>query len=441
MNVSPNTSRIITLWLFLSTLTAGATGCGLGFRNRPLKADGPSRASFVIGERGGRSDGNLVILATSGRGSRAAYFTAHTMLKLEEEGILDKVDVISAVSGGALPAAYYSLSGDRDLPWNRWRVLDLMSRNYVYYWAFKNVRPLSFCLFWVTDYDRGDQIAEVFDAHIFEGRTFGDLREDRPHLIINATDGTIYEDRRKREKILQDPSFTFTREDFREHLESDINSYPVSHAVTASATFPGLMHHRTLRNYSRRTKKYAHFFDGGIHDTHGLKMTRRVIDANYYRKQDGPDGERVYKNLVVIVVAAHTQFGGTPEEDSDPRTLPYGFFVDNGIFNAFDKMLAPRRKKELRDFDKDCNGGVKYERCTFVQLDIESIKDDDLRRELEQLPYSLNLYNKGQRLIDDAVETLFDRENPFDGQYHRILELKRILGIPADHTKKPEASS
>jgi NTE family protein len=76
-------------------------------------AGAPPRASFRIdGDRGNRRV--LMMLALSGGGSRAAYMAAETMLALQQPqiGLLDEVDVISAVSGGSLAAAYYVASRD-----------------------------------------------------------------------------------------------------------------------------------------------------------------------------------------------------------------------------------------------------------------------------------------------------------------------------------------
>lgn len=51
-------------------------------------------------------------LALSGGGYRAAAYHIGTLRALNRLGILDKVDVISAVSGGSITAAYYALHKD-----------------------------------------------------------------------------------------------------------------------------------------------------------------------------------------------------------------------------------------------------------------------------------------------------------------------------------------
>ncbi|MBX3627724.1 MAG: patatin-like phospholipase family protein [Rhizobacter sp.] len=84
----------------------------------PASAAAPSRASFAIdGARGNPKV--LMFLALSGGGSRAAYLSAATMLRLQtlypELDLLDEVDVLSSVSGGSITAALYAASRDVSL--------------------------------------------------------------------------------------------------------------------------------------------------------------------------------------------------------------------------------------------------------------------------------------------------------------------------------------
>src|SRR5258706_8198672 len=92
-----------------------------------------------------------------------------------------------------------------------------------------------------TAYDRSDLLAEVFEKNLFtrNGRpmTFGDLRADRPRLLINATD------------LQSGRKFVFCDQSFDE-LNSDLSKYPIAWACAASAAVPMLLHQVTLRDYS-----------------------------------------------------------------------------------------------------------------------------------------------------------------------------------------------
>lgn len=51
-------------------------------------------------------------LSLSGGGYRAAAFHLGTIRKLQQMGILERVDVISTISGGSITGAYYCLQKD-----------------------------------------------------------------------------------------------------------------------------------------------------------------------------------------------------------------------------------------------------------------------------------------------------------------------------------------
>ena len=103
-----------------AALILAGTGCKSPYSsaNHPEQASqlAPDcRASLELEQPRGEKD-VLVVLCLSGGGSRAAWFSAATMLRLErvvdEINLLHEVDVISSVSGGSLAAAYYCVSRD-----------------------------------------------------------------------------------------------------------------------------------------------------------------------------------------------------------------------------------------------------------------------------------------------------------------------------------------
>ena len=53
------------------------------------------------------NNGKKIGLALSGGGYRAAAYHVGTLRTLHKLGILEKVDVISSVSGGSITAAFY----------------------------------------------------------------------------------------------------------------------------------------------------------------------------------------------------------------------------------------------------------------------------------------------------------------------------------------------
>lgn len=122
-------NRAFDLTLALA-LALGGGGCSaFSHANEPLepedapapapRAPPPSHASVRVVEPRGKPD-VLVLLALSGGGSRAAWFSAAVMLELEQVfadahvNLLHEVDAISSVSGGSLAGAFYCVSKDPD---------------------------------------------------------------------------------------------------------------------------------------------------------------------------------------------------------------------------------------------------------------------------------------------------------------------------------------
>lgn len=96
------------------------SGCAYyAYNNRRLHPEDiyqVTRATFDISDSRGRDD-VLVLMALSGGGSRAAYFSTSVMFKLQnffkDIDLLKEVDAISSVSGGSLAAAYYCVTADK----------------------------------------------------------------------------------------------------------------------------------------------------------------------------------------------------------------------------------------------------------------------------------------------------------------------------------------
>lgn len=264
-------------------------------------------ATFKIPFKEGKD--RLVLLALSGGGSRAAYFSAKVMQQLDSRGILEQVDLISSVSGGSITAAYYCFSADekpeeaasgriwKDVKNNDLEIKKLLRKNYIVRWLGSWLLPNNVFKYWFTGYTRTDIMAQtladnLYDKRYFKKRPYFDLRfsegnNKRPRLVINATLATNGQN---------GEPFTFTFEDFKNKLYSDIKSYHVSRAVMASATFPGAFQYNVMKNYyagdadsditakkkkEKKKSRYIHLYDGGIHDNLGFDSIIRVLFGTY----------------------------------------------------------------------------------------------------------------------------------------------------------------
>ena len=246
-----------------------------------------------------RPDGCFVGLALSGGGSRSANFAAACMFQLQRLGLLQRVDYISSVSGGSLTAAYYCLYGDGPGGWNPGRVQKKLTHAFASDLIFNTFLPWHLPVLWFSNWDRSDILADSFTRNLFSrgGRTltFGDLRPDRPRLLINATD--LQSGRR----------FVFSNESFDE-INSDLSRYPISNAVAASAAVPVLMHHVTLRDYSTAFKQYRHLIDGGVVDNLGVQSLVEAYTAQVQAAADRGHPDPYPRGAVLIVLDARTEF-------------------------------------------------------------------------------------------------------------------------------------
>lgn len=371
-----------------------------------------TKASFVVEEDRGSHQKALVILSLSGGGSRAAYWSASIMLALQEvykdEGldILKEVDIISSVSGGSLPAAYYVLSRDpEDLSgkvksnrkWHPRTVKKLMTRNYRSKWLRNWFWPYNIVRFWFTAFDRTDIMAQTLTDNMFDVKTIGfdlrfkDLNPERPYIVLNATNGT---------KGSFGEQFTFTHEDFV-RINSDINRYEVGRAVMASATFPAVFNYMTLKNYKESTgkKKYVHLFDGGVHDNLGLQSVQKIIEKN----------EAKYKKIIIILADAYTKSQGVDNKQCDPRKF-FDYAVDLNFMDGVDSLLSANRDGIIKNF-KDQLKDLTHHEVLFYHIQFSDSSDRRNRKKLNSIKTDFKIEKEGVAAIETAVGNIIVKEN------------------------------
>lgn len=147
--------------------------------------DVESRWTLTLGPQE-RRDRQFIGLAVSGGGSRAAVFGAAVMLELDRLGLLRQVDAMSAVSGGAMPAALYALDGHQGT-WFRQDGIERVGYDFqdaiLRGWA----SPWHVVMSWFSDEVRPQIVIDLLDRELFHGATYGDLNPKRPKLLLNAT--------------------------------------------------------------------------------------------------------------------------------------------------------------------------------------------------------------------------------------------------------------
>ncbi|MDQ2735465.1 MAG: patatin-like phospholipase family protein [Pseudomonadota bacterium] len=321
-------------------LVALATGCSSvrPWINAPLQA-GPRIDTASIAQRDSSA---LIAVTLSGGGARAAAFGYGVLQELRDTrccwndrtgNLLDSVDLVSGVSGGSIVAAYYAAFGAAGLDgFER----DFLRQDFQHGLISQTLRPGN--LFDLTSpwFGRSQLLERRLDE-LYRGTTFGDIarRPRHPQLVVTATDMSL------------GTGFDFTADQF-ELICSDLDSLPLSFAVTASSAVPLVLSPMTLRNYRDKcpagdlparpadafgddyrarlfraqersyvdatARPYIHLVDGGLADNLGV---RRLLDRALTSGSMGGTFNEVriapgsIKRLVIITVNA--------ERDSEQR--------------------------------------------------------------------------------------------------------------------------
>src|SRR5713226_1928331 len=214
--------------------------------NPPLAKYAPEAGyRFERLEQGDNSDELFVVVTFSGGGTRAAALAYGVLEALRDTTIdwrgrsvslLEEVDVISAISGGSFPAAYYALRGKQ--------IFDEFPDRFLYRPVQSDLvklalSPSNWLKLAAPAYGRSDLAAEFYDREVFAGATYGDViaRSRRPFVILNATDMTT------------GTQFPFIQDQF-DLLCSDLAGVPLACAAASSSAFPGGLTALTFRNYA-----------------------------------------------------------------------------------------------------------------------------------------------------------------------------------------------
>ena len=391
-----------------------------------------------------RTDENALMLAFSGGGTRAAALSYGVLKELRdtpvtsEQGtirLLDEVHTISSVSGGSFTSAYYGLHGegifdDYEEVFLRKNVEGALAR--------RVLNPLR----WFGPTGRTDMAIGYYDKEIFKGATFADMqKQDGPMIVINASD------------LASGVRFSFVQEYFN-LICSDLSSFPVSRAVTASSAVPVLFHPVVVENYpecgttlpdwlkqaqtraandtqlgmlvagvekyyDRDKYRYAQFVDGGITDNLGMRAIYDVTQVagggaafNVKHQRQPP------RRLVMIAVDAST------ESDNDIYRSNKSPSLKQTV-SAMTDMQLHRYNAATVELMRNYINGWAQEMSTpdtpitpyFILLSFDDIKDPERLEYFNQIPTSFHLEDEQvDSLIEAGGELL--RNNP---EFQRLL--------------------
>lgn len=215
-------------------------------------------------------------LTLSGGGFRAAAFHLGVFRKLKAYGLLDKVDLISCVSGGSIAGAFLALN------WNKPEALDKLD----HYLATKSIAVASVISGALDPFNsRLDKLADSYDRDLFAGKMLNDLAGG-PRLYLNATN------------IASGNMFFFVAgggkpSEMGEHELGVIPApnFRIARAVAASSAFPPVFPPLRLdaNEYPPAAAcDYVTLSDGGIYDNLGINPALRTRnELDYLIVSDG----------------------------------------------------------------------------------------------------------------------------------------------------------
>ncbi len=189
-------------------------------------------------------------LALSGGGSRAVAFHYGVIEAFYELGIANKIDVVSAISGGAIIGAIFNLySRDRNKFKEKVELVLNEGLEAALYWKLLDPR-------WVLHQGvHPDALADILDKKIFRGILLNQI-PDNPTLILNAAD------------LKRGCNFKFGKSICGSYKDGGfkIPGLRLSQAVAYSAAFTLCISVKKL-NLKKGTSVYL--TDGGVYDALG----------------------------------------------------------------------------------------------------------------------------------------------------------------------------
>lgn len=344
------------VWLIVACLLL-LGGCASRPVNPPLAhADQSAGYRFFTRPQFAADKENLVILAFSGGGTRAAAFSYGVLEFLRNTQIvgpkgksrlLDHVGVVTGVSGGSFTALAYGLYGDKLFDDYEQRFLKRDVQGTI---TFRTLNPAYWPSLWSAGWGRSELAADLYDEILFHGATFGDLnRGDGPFIVASATD------------ITTGARLPFTQATF-DVLCSDLNALRLSRAAAASSAVPVVLSPITLNNYggncgyappdwikpfinaespprpaaraTRHLKEEAefgagsdrpflHLVDGGVSDNLGMRSvldTMELMEALHMIGQHTPL-DQIRRIVVFVVNSLSVPKTEWDRSESPPGTL------------------------------------------------------------------------------------------------------------------------
>ena len=432
----------------VSILASAVLLCACAQRpvNPPLKEHQNNAAyEFEHLERNRGKQDDLVVLAFSGGGTRAAAFAYGVLEALrrikvtpssgEHFRLLDEVDLVTGVSGGSFTALAYGLYGEKLFDDYEQRFL---KRDVQGELVKRILNPLNWGALWSKGWGRSELAANLYDEILFHGATYADLeRASGPAIVVGSTD------------LASGSRVVFVPQNF-DVMCADLASFRLARAAAASSAVPVVLSPLTINNYGggcgyqeppwlalfTKTDKplrpagrvlnrlheleeldngvedpYLHLVDGAVSDNLGLRGVLDSLETFEALKTTGEDTplDHVRRLIIFVVNSVSTPRTDWNMAENPPGTLsvltkasgvPVDRYANESIELLKDIDARWTYLREIRDrasFEGDQEWRVAEIRSApnvdifTVEVSFAALKDKAERAYLNELPTSFAL--------------------------------------------------
>ncbi len=451
-----------------AAIALALAGCStFGVRNAPINSaltDSPAMAAEAsAGDPLSQDTAETAIgLSFSGGGTRASAFAfgvLQELAKTEETSrggvrapLIDRVSLVSGVSGGSVTAAYFALYGRETLADFRKKFLiqDVEAS------LSTSVNVTNLMLMAKGGVNDRSGLPTWLDQNLFRGATYADvLKPGHPQLWINASD------------IFNRTTFIYNTVNFGA-LCSDLHRYPLSEAVAASAAVPLVFAPIVIQNYADKCQfhapdwvysadrpgapailrasaaaiqryrektdvRYVKLLDGGMTDNLGLSgfVLELAAATKPYEPLTPRQAVNLKRFLFVVVDAGRPPGGNLAKNVESPEIMELiqavsDTAVDSNVRAAYDAFVTEMEKWRERLIEYRCGltppeivalrGTTEGWNCRDLSLQVakvsfEQMREPSVKARLDRIPTRFKLPKDDVDLLIASAGSLL-RQNP-----------------------------
>jgi len=279
---------------------------------------------------------------------------------------------------------------------------------------------------WFSSKGRTEMAIDLYQKEVFRNKTFADMkRPDGPLILINTSD------------LGYGVRFSFTQE-FFSLLCSNIDSYPVARAVTASSAVPVLFNPVVMENYAgcdpnmlawlkngrerasnnpellqveegleaygdKDKRKYVHFVDGGITDNLGLRAIYEIMEVAGGAKAllKSLDRKPPSKLIIISVNASTDPAPAMDQSYAHPSLQETIGGVSSAQIHRYNAATLELMEDTLPRWAKEVSTPERTVKPHFIQLNFKHIDKPDLLQFFNLIPTNFGLNDEQ---VDKLIE-------------------------------------